>query len=378
MMFDWCCANKFESCLSKIIHSISTTFFFLFILLNFGYQGVQLVMEIFTPGNKINDFVMNMAWFASGLLPILIIIRFLRKRVELQSFFADWRRMENRVITELDTPCDVRKLKYFMVSLNYILYFSSFVCVGLLIYFKPEESYLLSYYKTIRDSIGIPLVIINHVMCILVIFVYNSLSDFVPGLIFYHASLVVQSIAMNIEQYFDQISQTYSKNTTISQGLSLFQIRMHKMYCHYEILSNLVKRANRLFGILMLVNHGANIFIICAMVYSMLYNFKSSGTDATIYFVVFLSFTYLLLVGYFLAAQLNSASFKLRFTLSSLMARHSVHLTEKDLRVASSFLAHLQEDHLAACPLNLYSVTSSNILTLVSLIISYVIVLLQS
>ena len=211
MMFDWCCANKFESCLSKIIHSISTTFFFLFILLNFFYQGVQLVMEIFTPGNKINDFVMNMAWFASGLLPILIIIRFLRKRVELQSFFADWRRMENRVITELDTPCDVRKLKYFMVSLNYILYFSSFVCMGLLIYFKPEESYLLSYYKTIRDCIGIPLVIINHVMCILVIFVYNSLSDFVPGLIFYHASLVVQSIAMNIEQYFDQ-SQTYSKN----------------------------------------------------------------------------------------------------------------------------------------------------------------------
>ena len=150
------------------------------------------------------------------------------------------------------------------------------------------------------------------------------------------------------------------------------------MYCHYEILSNLVKRANRLFGILMLVNHGANIFIICAMVYSMLYNFKSSGTDATIYFVVFLSFTYLLLVGYFLAAQLNSASFKLRFTLSSLMARHSVHLTEKNLRVASSFLAHLQEDPLAACPLNLYSATTSKLLTLLSLIISYVIVLLQS
>ena len=374
MMFNWCCANKSESSLSKIIHSISATFFLLFILLNFFYQGVQLVMEIFTPGNKISDYVMNFSWFFTGLLPTLIIFQFHQNRVELQSFFADWRRMENQIMTELDLKCDARKLKYFMFSLNYILYFSTLLCACCIIYYRPEESYLLSYYRTIRDNIGLPLITVNHVMCILVIFVYNSLSDFVPGLIFYHASLVVQSIAMNIEQYFDQLTCS----NTILQGLSMFQIKMHQIYLQYEIVSKLIKRANRLFGVLMIANHGIFLFMICTMVYSMLYNLNSSGTDATIYFVVFLSFTYLLLVGHLLAAQLNSASYKLRFTLSSLMVRHSIHLTKKEMGVASSFLAHLQEDHLAACPLNLYSVTTSKLLTLLSLIISYVIVLLQS
>ena len=268
----------------------------------------------------------------------------------------------------------IKKLKNFVSFFTFIVYIFNSLGVYLFLQLRPHESYVLAHYEIVRENIGLPLVIISHVIINFVGLIYISFANIVPPFIFYQASLILRSLKINIEECFDEMCT----NNKLSQGLSLFQIRMHKIYLRYEILSKLVKRANRLLGVLMLVNHATLIFIMCASIYSILYQLKLSGIDAAIYFGAFLNFTYLVLVGHLLAAQLNSASSKLRFTLSSLMAQHSIHLTKKDLRVASSFLAHLQEDHLAACPLNLYSVTTSKLLTLLSLIISYVIVLLQS
>jgi len=43
-----------------------------------------------------------------------------------------------------------------------------------------------------------------------------------------------------------------------------------------------------------------------------------------------------------------------------------------------AFLNQVQQDELAACPLGLYKVTPSILLTILSLILSYVIVLIQT
>ena len=48
----------------------------------------------------------------------------------------------------------------------------------------------------------------------------------------------------------------------------------------------------------------------------------------------------------------------------------------RDIMLA--FLNQVQQDELAACPLGLYKVTPSILLTILSLILSYVIVLIQT
>ena len=128
----------------------------------------------------------------------------------------------------------------------------------------------------------------------------------------------------------------------------------------------------------MIVNHGTVLFMICVMAYSMLYHIHASPIDAIIYFSGFSTFALLLTVGHLLAAKLHSAALSLRSTLSSLKSQNSVQLTKKEFNVAFTLLVRLQEDQLAARPLNLHTVTASNLLTFTTLIISNVIVLLQA
>ena len=153
---------------------------------------------------------------------------------------------------------------------------------------------------------------------------------------------------------------------------------MHEIIVSYDVVSKLVKRANQLFGALMIFNHGTVLFMLVTLFYSIFYQLQRSPIDSLIYLGGSFSYLYQLLVGHLLAAQLFSSSKKLNLSLSSLLAKYSVQLSKEDYCVASNFLIHLQEDQLAARPLDLYSISYSNLLTITGLVITYVIVLLQT
>ena len=151
---------------------------------------------------------------------------------------------------------------------------------------------------------------------------------------------------------------------------------MHEIIVSYDVVSKFVKRAiNQLFGALMIFNHGTVLFMLVTLFYSIFYQIKLTAGD-----ILPGSFSYLyqLLVGHLLAAQLFSSSKKLNLSLSSLLAKYSVQLSKEDYCFASNFLIHLQEHQLAARPLYLYAFSYSNLLTITGLVITYVIVLLQT
>ena len=153
---------------------------------------------------------------------------------------------------------------------------------------------------------------------------------------------------------------------------------MYEIIVSYDVVSKLVKRANQLFGALMIFNHGTVLFMLVTLFYSIFYQLQRSPIDSLIYLGGSFSYLYQLLVGHLLAAQLFSSSKKLNLSLSSLLAKHSVQLSKEDYCFASNFLIHLQEHQLAARPLDLYSISYSNLLTITGLVITYVIVLLQT
>ena len=347
------------------------------VVFNTVFQGVQLLIEMLNKDNTIHAYIPNLTWFCTNPLGTLIFVRFLLKKKEMWAFFEDWRQFENRVtITALVDCGNVKKFKCFIFIANFVIYCSIFIAICSLIFYRPEASYLLSHYKIMRDSFGFSFTTAFHSISLVVGFILFSLSDVVPGFIFCHAGLVLRSFDMQIQEQFFNLSQN-NKILPMSGSCS-FQIRIHKMCLRYEMLSQLVKRTNKLFGILMISNHATMLFMISMLFYSTLYQLKISTEESVIYFIAMATFIYLLVVGHLLAAQLHSASAQLRFSLSSLLSQHTIHLTKQEFDVASSFLGCLQNNQLAARPLNLYSVTASNLLSFTSLIISYVIVLLQA
>ena len=64
--------------------------------------------------------------------------------------------------------------------------------------------------------------------------------------------------------------------------------------------------------------------------------------------------------------------------LKSLLENIYHLLAEEEVEVVAAFLYRLQEEPIVARPLNLYNVTHEILLTMASLVVSYVIVLLQA
>ena len=78
-----------------------------------------------------------------------------------------------------------------------------------------------------------------------------------------------------------------------------------------------------------------------------------------------------------ISAQLHNSSSKLKGTASSLLSRHCYKMSKEDRDLTVLFINRLQDHQLAACPLGLYCVTNAIMLTILSLTISYVIILVQ-
>ena len=374
LSFNWCCPNS-TSCLSKILHSISIPFYFCLIVSNAMFQGFQLFQEILKNDNNIHAYTTNLIWFSTSPLTILILCHLFFKSEQLLSFFTEWRRMEIRFMSNSNLDlANARKVKYFIICILCIIDLANWIGIYWFIMFRPNESYLLSHFEFIRINIGLPLVTVYHLLVIVTSNIYVWHSDILPGFIFHRASLFLRSLELNMEHIFCE----WNRDHKMPQGSAVFEKRMSEMCLRYEMVSKLVNQANQLFGALMIVNHGTVLFMICVMAYSMLYHIHASPIDAIIYFSGFSTFALLLTVGHLLAAKLHSAALSLRSTLSSLKSQNSVQLTKKEFNVAFTLLVRLQEDQLAARPLNLYTVTASNLLTFTTLIITYVIVLLQA
>ena len=355
----------------KMIYSMSTFLYLLFLVFNGIFQGVQLFLQIFKENNSIHAYMFNLIWFFAYPLPLVIVVRFILKRQEIWAFFADWHQVEDRIVFKSQlSDCNVKRLKYVIVSVNWFIYLSLMIIFYNTLMMGQQKktlSYLLSSYKEIRDNVNLHFVTLFHTASLLLVYVLTSFSDFVPGFIFYHIGLALQSIESEVERNFQRVNQS-----------ALFRMVIHEIFLRYEIVSQFTKRANRLFGVLMILNHGIILLLITAFLYSTLFQIQRSHNALIFYFPGFFTLFYFFLASHLLAAQLHSSSSQLISTLSSLLSRHSIHLSPDDYRVAFGFLNHLQHDQLAARPLHLYSITSSNLLTLASLVISYVVVLLQA
>ena len=371
MMYNWCCPiNTATSRLSKIVHSISIPLIFSFITFNTVFQGVQLAMEMLNRNNTVHAYITNITWFCTHPLSVFILVYFILKRDELWDFFNDWRLMESHIHSSSQQLNfrNVRTLKTLIVSFNWCMYGAITLVASCLILNRPEASYLLSHYGELRENLGLTFITVFHLLSVLSTFFSEPLSGAVPGFIFYHAAQILRLIQNEIEHHF----------TELTLNPLMFQTRMRQTFLRYQILSKMVKRANKLFGLLIIFNHATLLFMIVTLLYGIFYQLQRSHIDALIMFSGVLPYLYLLLLGHLLAAQLNSVSSRLRLTLSSGIALNSLQLSKEDVNVASIFLNHLKEHKLVVRPLSLYSVTHSSILTLFNIVIAYVIVLLQA
>ena len=190
----------------------------------------------------------------------------------------------------------------------------------------------------------------------------RAMSDLVPSFFYYHASLVVRSLAEQLKKDGQQTPH---------------------VWCEYNRLRRLVDEANGLFGVSMTLSHVLKLFLACAMIYTLLHRLSSSADVADAMLV--LSGVYSLFVGHelvssvLLTSNLKRQVAQLRAVVSDLgAAAAGSELSAEQRATLAAFADELRGHRLHVRPCDLYNVEPNLLLSVLGLVTTYVIILLQS
>jgi hypothetical protein len=160
-------------------------------------------------------------------------------------------------------------------------------------------------------------------------------------------------------------------------------IPIRRVWTRYENVGKMVSRADYLFGSFLVYGQVGNVFCMTILVYSVLYNLGDALKMRTVgpilsYILILTAVVFRFSSSVIISSQLHRSVSQFRTALNDLMSKHWNRITKGDRDLLRSFMWRIQSDPLVASPLGVYKVTPSVLLSVLSVVVSYVIVLLQS
>lgn len=289
-----------------------------------------------------------------------------------------------------------------MYAIHAVMSIAGLIALGLDIFNHPEAPYLISTYQIVRETIPPPLICLIHLTPIGFTLTFLVLGDLVPSFTYYHAALAVNCLEKNMVKFCSKhvsndrvlfvnslaYKQLSNQNLNYCKALpktSPYELDgyVHLIWKKYDNIDRMVNRANSLFGPFWVCSQGVILFMITALLYSVFYYLndalKMRSMDQILpYLLNFIGLTFRLISSTLISSHLHQRTIQFRGTLNRLLNQHWFRLGKPDRELLRSFLSRLSTDHLVASPLDLYNITPSILLSVLGLVVSYVIVLLQS
>lgn len=359
ILFDWCHTRLNQHPASVVARHITVYISFASIIFLSIYQALQLDIELFKPNSSIYNVLPNLMWFSSCPVAVVTYVKFILHRSDYLKFFSEWRHLEQQLGIQ---KAHLEKQLYYIV---YGIYLFTALLVtlgaGLLIWDQPEASYLLSYYDVLRNILTLPGALIIHTISGAIGWTLNVMADLVPAWVFYHAGVLLKFMSEEIKG---------------EREPSRIRRNVREIRLHYETVNTLVNKANKMFGFLMAINHVSMLVMICSLMYTILSMMRCPKVDVYGYIAVFIVYIMRLIVCTLMASHLVYSFVELKESLAVTISNET--MSHEECNRAVLLLARMKESSMTARPLNLYEITPTTLLTIASLIVSYVIVLLQS
>jgi len=385
LLFDWCRPIN-RGWFSAILRSLAITLILSTTLCHIVFCFLPIILVFSSPSNnRLETAIVPLSYYSMLPLSILTWIQFLICRRQLLAFFRDWVALEK---STPDWSVDHGSIKR-VVQRTYAAYFiayGSFLTYSVIYFFttadltKLKDAMPLTYFQDLLASswfsstfLPVFLIISGLEYCLLIVF------ELIPSFVFYHA-------AKNVEAMETEIQNDIMMDAEGSQSTQEVGERIKQIWARFENLNSLVNRANKIFGPMIILNHGVSLFSVCCTVYSLFYWIQSQGkADAATQYVPWQGLLLYLLVllpriifSIYLMSKLKKRSNSLTGTVTQLLAFRCNFSGKEERCNTKAFLNRLQFAGLSACPGGFYHITPSVLLNLLSLTVSYTIILLQS
>ena len=390
---NWCRPISSKHCICYAIRCLGVliTFCSSFALTLFQFQ--HLIMS-FKMASNTHSIIQSFIWFAPLPINLFTQLKFIYHRWEFIRFFQDWKKVEDEMtrswnsdISKSLSKCGVH---FAMYSAYTIMTITSIVSVAFDLLKNPDAALFLFSYPAVRETLPLPVIVTYHVMIITWNWILSTLSDVVPTFVYFHFARFVGCLE---KEAINSLAESGSNKLKLAHVSFAFKVDnlserradlyspLRLLWARIENVNTFVLRANSLFGGYMVRGQGMAILLMTIGLYTFLYdlnhNLKNPIAFVTnLLFLVTVAFRFISCA--LITAKLHQSVKNLRNILTYQLGRNWGLIKYGDRQLLCSFLERLQYDDIAACPLGLYNITPSILLTVFSLIVSYVIVLLQS
>ena len=333
------------------------TIFILLLILGYGvYQVVQLVIRSWKV-EKMVETVPNVTCTIFLLYVIASQCLVWMKRKKIVELFKDWKQIE------LQSKCSHVTETKTMINLLFNGVLFSIIC-NIPMFFawnvmEPERTFFLSHYSVVREMFGLYAVCTVNTFIITFFSILLLCSFFLPVIFFYNVTLIVRNLTEEWEARLR--NEEY----------------LRVIWRKYEKIVDLVDQGNECFGAILIIQHFVFVSVICLAFFFSLGHFQD---PILMFFMLFGSATFTIVSCTYnwMLSQLYFSKSKLQKSVIDALTRDWYKQGETDRHLHGSFLARLDKGDLAVCPLNLFTVCPSNLLSILGVVMNYLVVLAQS
>ena len=396
-------ASVYRKRILNLIQQLISVCVFLLLLFMSVFEVVQLVLALWNI-NGVGELMPSIIWATSFPLALTSQIFYSFKRPILFDFLRRWEEIHLRF--QQTKAAAVPKMNCFLVNRMYIIYFVT-VCISvalvmIVVVDFPVFPLLPAAYGTIGHVANLPVTCVVFATGLFYAWSLSAVSDLAPSIMYFHLALAVENISGCIDGSLKRFKHAEEAEETAVESEDQVSVDLQpdctkewirqqsdpefrrknwqQAWLYYEAVRNLLDETNSQFGLLLLLNHGALFFVASSMIFAILrwfrgmswllllvYGLNAAGT------IIRLSSTILL------CSRLTATVQKLQSRIIQLVSSSWFTLLRPSERqFFTIFLIRTQDGGTVASPLGLYRITPAMLLTLGSLLVTYLVVLLQS
>ena len=356
----------------------------LILLVMMSYSLFEVYQLVFNISNidDWTDIVIAGVLLIVGSMGLGCTYQFLSHGKEIRQFLKDWKSTERQ---SLEYYHGIKEKN--IVKVLYMLY--PFISINLILLtitwniMLPEKIVFFTSVQSLTNVLNNQLLILLTTVYTYFGHIYSFVGEILPTLFFFHAGCAIE----DLERELIQVSEVaYHRAAVKSSRIALISNRnvllengrpFHRIWAKYETICLWVSRANELFGTLMLFGYSA-VFIYCSVSSYMAIKVYSTSPYLVLGFLALnIGGTLRAFLMNQMMSHLITSCHKLKTAIAHILSNKWNLIPEEDLLILVTFQKRLNEDQLNAAPFNLYSVNPSNLLNMLSLMVTYTIVLLE-
>ena len=237
-----------------------------------------------------NELVPSLMWVCPLVFAFGTQIYYLIHNEELAIFIRNWNKLETKLIAlpnyieqherSQKTHSSVYLIQLIMQSVLLILY----ICLLILPETTDEQQHdwwtlpanasssqqlFMMHYPQFCYSIHPLFLVLIHIFSMVFATVFVPLADLVPSLVYDHAATAIQALTDSIQQF--QTTMTQRSEEIEIPPSPTEELDLHRIISLYEGIREKVKRADDLFGSIVVFNHGLTFLMVVVFCFSLIF-----------------------------------------------------------------------------------------------------------